>query len=122
MNPNVKAKWVQALRSGQYEQGDGWLHYEADGVHKFCCLGVLCELAVEEGVIPPGDPNAGQPKNSVGNYIWDYDDGNDCYLPPGVAAWADIDNTGRIDGYDLADMNDGGSTFTEIADVIEAHA
>lgn len=111
MNPDVKAKWLDALRSGRYEQGTGWLHYEEDHTHKFCCLGVLCELAVAEGIIPPGGPDS---------TVWDYD-GRDCYLPPVVAEWADIDSTGRIKGYSLADMNDEGSSFAEIADVIEQH-
>ena len=40
MNPELKAKWVAALRSGKYEQARCQL---SDGVG-FCCLGVLCEL------------------------------------------------------------------------------
>ena len=46
MNPQIKAQWVADLRSGQYEQGNGYLN--ADG--KLCCLGVLCEQAVKAGV------------------------------------------------------------------------
>lgn len=34
-------KWVEALRSGKYEQGEYQLRTEDD---KFCCLGVLCEV------------------------------------------------------------------------------
>ena len=47
MNANAK-KWVQALRSGKYKQAHGTLGKE-DGSR--CCLGVLCDLAVEAGVI-----------------------------------------------------------------------
>jgi len=32
-------KWVQALRSGNYQQGTGSLHENG----QYCCLGVLCE-------------------------------------------------------------------------------
>lgn len=41
MNAALKAKWVDALRSGDYQQGEMFLR--RDGKH--CCLGVLCELA-----------------------------------------------------------------------------
>ncbi len=39
MNPEIKAKWVAALRSGQYKQGDNWLHNKETDA--YCCLGVL---------------------------------------------------------------------------------
>lgn len=32
------AKWLEALRSGKYEQGKGRLH---TGCRRYCCLGVL---------------------------------------------------------------------------------
>lgn len=41
MNAELKAKWVEALRSGKYQQGREQLN-EADQL--FCCLGVLCEI------------------------------------------------------------------------------
>ncbi len=41
MDPNIKAKWVEALRSGEYKQGIGLLR-DCDG--GFCCLGVLCHV------------------------------------------------------------------------------
>lgn len=43
MNPEIKAKWVAALRSGDYEQGRGYLHRGG-----FCCLGVACDLFIKE--------------------------------------------------------------------------
>lgn len=45
MDQEVKAKWVAALRSGEYPQGKGALN--RDG--KFCCLGVLCDVLVKDG-------------------------------------------------------------------------
>lgn len=39
-------KWVAALRSGEYEQGTGFLNKNG----KYCCLGVACDLAVKDGV------------------------------------------------------------------------
>ncbi len=44
MNPEVKGKWIAALKSGNYKQGKKVLR-EGDN---FCCLGVLCDLYSEE--------------------------------------------------------------------------
>ena len=41
MDAHLKAKWVEALRSGEYKQAR--LMLEDDG--RFCCLGVLCKVA-----------------------------------------------------------------------------
>lgn len=46
MNPDVKRLWVDALRSGKFTQG---YHVLSDG-DRHCCLGVLCDLAIENGV------------------------------------------------------------------------
>jgi hypothetical protein len=40
MNPEIKAKWIEALRSRDYEQGYGFLCLN----DKFCCLGVLTKI------------------------------------------------------------------------------
>lgn len=45
MNENIKNKWIEALRSGEYEQGTGQLK-SLD--NKYCCLGVLCEIYHKE--------------------------------------------------------------------------
>ena len=44
MNPEVKQKWIDALRSGDYEQGSEKLR----GVNGYCCLGVLCDIYSRE--------------------------------------------------------------------------
>lgn len=119
MNPVVKAKWLEALRSGEYKQADGVLRTTEDS---YCCLGVLSQIASDEGIVA-------QPKqrNGYGHYRWTDDDGTTgyMYLLPSVAEWAGLDSaSGRIeDGTGghvcLSQMNDDGSTFTEIANVIE---
>ena len=38
MNPEIKAKWIEALRSGKYRQCRDQFTYGRAG---FCCLGVL---------------------------------------------------------------------------------
>jgi hypothetical protein len=46
MNKRLKAKWIKALRSGEYNQTTCRLvTTEVDGSRSFCCLGVLRELA-----------------------------------------------------------------------------
>jgi hypothetical protein len=57
-NTEVVQLWVAALRSGKYKQTVGRLQRRRDYVGKygdeytagFCCLGVLCDLAVQAGV------------------------------------------------------------------------
>lgn len=58
MNPEVRAEWCKALRSGEYKQGsyrlraqqyaDGYVPIE--GEFRYCCLGVLSDLCVKAGV------------------------------------------------------------------------
>jgi hypothetical protein len=45
MNKEIKEKWINALRSGKYEQGKSQLRSLSN---KFCCLGVLCDLYKDE--------------------------------------------------------------------------
>lgn len=113
LKPDVKRLWIEALRSGRYPQGRSFLN--RDG--RFCCLGVLCELAVEAGVV---ERNQGA-SVSYGTF-------NQGTLPPDVVlAWAGIDVlTGvsqliMIGGVStpLYGHNDTGRTFAQIADAIE---
>lgn len=45
MNLELIRKWVDALRSGKYEQGRLALRSKDD---KYCCLGVLCDIAKDK--------------------------------------------------------------------------
>ena len=109
MNQTVKEKWLQALRSKEYEQNYGCLK---DG-NKFCCLGVLTDLYIKEN-----------------NLNWTLKIENDfCerFAAPNwkVCDWADLKNPNpdvKIDKPfpdSLAGMNDHGYSFEEIADIIE---
>jgi hypothetical protein len=115
MNPKIKAKWVAALRSGEYKQGKVCLR-QVDG--GFCCLGVLTDLAVRVGV--------GAWKPPVDNaYFFDCDSG---MLPEKVSEWAGFVYPARMGGEVIIDgivdmlagHNDDGKTFAQIADAIEA--
>lgn len=118
MNPEVKAKWLEALRSGEYEQTTGMLRSRDN---KFCCLGVLTDLAIREGVVPQWKPSdAGDYYHCAGNYE---------LTPQKVADWAGmmsrnesiffVEGDGTERDLTLAEMNDGGCSFAEIADAIE---
>lgn len=63
MKPELKAKWVEALRGGQYQQTQRTLK-DSTG---YCCLGVLCDVA---------DPDAWVD----GDWVYE-DDGSDNELP-----------------------------------------
>ena len=51
MKPELKQKWVEALRSGKYQQGRGKLKQETAGSLCFCVVGVLAEIMVAEGLL-----------------------------------------------------------------------
>lgn len=48
LDPELKARWLEALRSGEHKRGEGALcEVDDDGVTRHCCLGVLRELVPE---------------------------------------------------------------------------
>ena len=51
MDKEIKEKWLEALRSGEYIQGEGQLARERFDKIEYCCLGVLCEVATREGIL-----------------------------------------------------------------------
>lgn len=108
MNETIKARWIQALTSGEYEQGKGKL-LTNDG--KYCCLGVLTDLYCKET------------KQEMSNYVMHFG-GNDT-LSREVQEWAGLDNKDihshnqYVAGKHLSDWNDTvGKTFAEIAEMI----
>lgn len=143
LKPKVKALWLEALRSGVYEQTNMYLSRNG----KYCCLGVLCELAV-----------AGDVATRIGDNTVTYVgiasvDASSKILPNSVTTWAGLlsenptiyiyaddipeDRIGTFatlsrprltdDGKTfyattLAELNDTYHfTFSEIADVVEKY-
>lgn len=123
MKEDIKERWVTALRSGEYDQGQKRLQING----QFCCLGVLCDLAVKEGVIPPPTFESYNGIR-VARYAEELS-----VLPDEVSLWAGLtykgvnggeehpDNNPRAGVSNLATYNDSGRPFTEIADLIEEH-
>jgi hypothetical protein len=123
VNKDVREKWVAALRSGEYKQGRSQLRFQ----DKFCCLGVLCELAVKEEVISSA--------TSEGNPEGDFEYAGSSYLLPyEVSEWAGLGADDAELRYNApigvatpdvkhfwmaSSLNDKGVPFTTIADLIE---
>lgn len=107
MNADIKQRWVEALRSGQYKQGSGCLKVN----DSYCCLGVLCELHRQDF------PGKGWQLASTRSLLFSYISEYDFHEPPAeVSAWTGLDPS----VYDLlADANDSGADFPTIASLIE---
>jgi hypothetical protein len=101
MKKEVAYKWIEALRSGKYEQGRQQLKTQND---EFCCLGVLCDI------MRPADKT------------WD-----ECYfindalLPYFIKLEVGMkDVYGSLGDTALVTLNDKTKlSFNEIADIIE---
>jgi hypothetical protein len=85
MDQDIKDKWLAALRSGEYVQGSGLLRQTVGDTPKYCCLGVLCQVAgltINDDGLAAGDEgyaNLGKiidapEKLSV---LWNMNDGTD---------------------------------------------
>lgn len=120
--------WVDALRSGDYQQGRDQLRFG----DTYCCLGVACDVAMKNGV--PVRWDALGNVREVGDDP-DYGLGWSGAMHPLVSRWIGVTehpgfqsgdikvSMGRPDVdelYFLAELNDVlEMTFEEIADVIE---
>lgn len=131
MNPEIKALWLERLESGKEKQGHGALKKvfptKNGKVRKVrhCCLGVLCEIAKEQGVIEEGEVNL-HPRD-----IYDQEDGinvsfgeegSEAYLPDALADWAGIPRAIMFEPgiqHTLADINDESPSFKKVIKYIK---
>ena len=113
MDPELKAKWVAALRSGEYQQGKKTLLNTSNGT--YCSLGVLCRVM--------GLPNDTIEKFGELNELYHrpLDDVDE--EMPSVAEKCGLDGKMPISGHHeaiLMIMNDDRQlSFSKIADYIE---
>ena len=137
MDQQIKAKWVAALRSGEYEQGVQLLR-QGD---QFCCLGVLCDLhrkahqeEGEDDTVNSWFPTRNPEMDNAPCFSYRY--GNttaSTELPGAVLDWCGLHSCDpsvqRIASFEndhvtqdgtLSYFNDKGLTFDQIADIIEA--
>ena len=115
-------RWVEALESGEYEQGVGYLHDRHDNM--FCCLGVACDLAYKDGVVARDQYDNDEPGRSS-EWIVRYGKAEvSTVLPDEVVDWlglADQNPEVAVDGnrFELTHLNDAlEMSFMEIAQLI----
>ena len=104
LGPNQK-KWVAALRSGEYKQAKDFMEHKGG----FCCLGVSAKV-LDPYIILEGKHDLGPFPEVFDAYGFRCDLGE----IDGDHSWGDKVTC-------LAEANDRGVTFAEIADFIEAH-
>lgn len=103
MDKEIKAQWLEALRSGAYQQTRGHLK-DLDG---YCCLGVLCDIVQPDRWV----------EEEVGKFSMNYY--TSC-LPTEVRHKVDMPGDGTTGK--LMGMNDASKlSFDEIADWIEEY-
>lgn len=111
MKPEHKQAWVDALRSGKYEKGTGYLRQRKGSGDRFCCLGVLIDVLTPEHWV--GVPNE---DGTLGPRWADGQPFRDCM--PSEATCEELDLDFAL-AEDLASRNDAGDTFASIASTIE---
>lgn len=112
MDQKIKSKWVRALRSGKFKQGDGKLYHK----RTYCCLGVLARV---QGAVPHKGVLKLAGKDVRKNA--DDQDAREEFLARRYAAGLHGNTQSR-----LSKMNDGSGkyyvyrqTFEQIADYID---
>lgn len=115
MNKHIKKLWVAELRNPNIKQTSGQLRTGTGAYTAFCCLGVLCNLHA-----------AAHPKIAAAELSpYTYLNERGC-LPQAVIDWAGIPSIYGdeviINGkkLTLAEHNDSGATFIELAAAIQA--
>lgn len=112
MNKEIRDEWVKRLRSGKYDQGKTYLRHN----EQYCCLGILCEMAVEAGVTTVTEID------EKGRYTYNE---NFAALPLEVQKWSGVDSDlGDYEDHTHRDFlyrnNDQDlMDFNAIADIIE---
>ena len=132
LKAEVKKKWLEALRSGSYQQGKQRLRVTTDNSDSFCCLGVLCDITDNTRWMPVfGITRYGRYKDAkgAGNSLF-----RTGFVPDDIADQSFMDLTGAPENSRsvkliliaktqtvLSQMNDEGKSFNDIADWIEAN-
>lgn len=102
MTQEFKDSWIKALTSGNYLQVKGTLKGETpEGNIGYCCLGVFCSIIGREPPMELEDSDGDVSEGPVDLYKY-------CkrLIPEDIAEQG-------------VEMNDDGSTFDEIADMIQ---
>ena len=102
IDADIKDKWLEALRSGAYNQTTSRLkRRDEQGAMYYCCLGVLCDIVDPEGW-----------DDDLHHHGW-------CRMPSNKIREISGLSEYVFEVEELSEMNDKGSSFLDIADVIE---
>lgn len=119
MNYEIAMQWAKKLETENIPQLQGAL---GNARGERCCLGVLCDIAVVNKIIP-APHTEGCPCNDDGHRL-SYD-GEHALLPESVGHWAGMNTldgffyeSGKIGPTVLTKLNDNGVPFHEIAAII----
>jgi hypothetical protein len=119
INSQIKELWCSSLRSNKYPQGRGCLRDK----DSFCVLGVLSDLAVQDGV-------ASWERDYLTVNGWRFS----TFFPVGLFSWAcegNFTDPNRVTSFPLSNSEEAGSltyandelkkTFSEIACLVEEY-
>lgn len=102
MDERIK-KWIKALRSGRYKQGQETLYNKVDKT--YCCLGVYARVNKMKG------------HRNMGRFVDEDEPEGPVHI---YGSFRSLSSKEFPDIYELIDLNDvEGKTFEEIADYIE---
>lgn len=130
MKPEIKERWVARLESGKDAQTTGYLANDRG----LCCLGVLCEIAAEDGIVIKRVVDEADGQVEYVSKV-NPDDSESGELPDAVVEWAGLNdnynpNNPRVKivygddsvrtGFHLSELNDDlAMNFSEIAEIIK---
>lgn len=114
MDQDIKKKWVDALRSGDYDQVLGALKREqvlSETGLGYCCLGVLCEVM--------GVENEKKEEGTVYDFLFPRGGWSSRETTMPEPGWAEDIGLDWNTAHYLAKMNDDGESFEVIARYVE---
>lgn len=118
MDPEDKARWIDALRSGMFHQGEGILRRKQNNdAVRHCCLGVYAEVC---GM--PFTPLTSPIDIGGVGYFFRFPDSQGQYTTTLPDYWSEQRGISAENQNKLIRMNDqDGYSFAEIADWIDEH-
>lgn len=115
MNPQAKEQWLKDLRSGEFRQTTKALQ-NGNG---YCCLGLLCRICPDV---------KSKQEGWLVRFIGRHEESSITGLPLTVQNWAGLYSPSayveelldrEYRSQSLAELNDSGLTFSQIADIVE---